>query len=174
MRSNMNKLFRLAAASILIIVILALAACSGGSGPGVQIGSPAPDFTLRDLNGQSISLSNFLGKAVLINFWSTTCPPCVEEMPYFEALHQDWENRNDIVLITVNMGEDSTRVKNFIQSKNYTFPVLLDGSFEAAQKYRVQYTPTTVLIGKDGTVKFSISGPFKDKAAIEKQVAGYL
>ena len=76
-----------------------------------------------------------------------------------------------VVLLTINIGEDPATVKNFIQTNKYTFPVLLDSQYEVAGKYNVQYIPTSFFIDKDGKIKTDMIGPFKNKAAIEKEMA---
>jgi peroxiredoxin len=158
----------------ILIIGLVPVACSGSGSQSLQIDSPAPDFNLTDLNGQSVSLSSLKGKYILLNFWSTTCGPCVEEMPYFQSLHNDWSAGAESVVITVSLGESSGTVKNFMQENNYNFPVLLDSQYSAAEKYAVQYTPTSFFINREGQLKLRLVGAFKNKAAIEKQVAGFM
>ena len=169
----MNKVIGIIWVFILAVGVITLAGCSGSS-QSLYIDSPAPDFKLNDVNWQPVSLSSFQGKTVLINFWATTCPPCVEEMPYLQAIHNNESAKGNLVLLMIDAGEDKTTVKNFIQSNKYTFPVLIDSQYEVAGKYNIQYTPTTILIDKQGKIKFNIVGAFKDQAAIEKQLAGFL
>jgi len=152
----------------------ALNACSGANSQGSQIGKTAPQFILDDLNNKPVSLSSYLGKAVLMNFWTTSCPPCVEEMPYFQELYQDWSTRDDVSILMINIGEDIRRVENFMQSHNYTLPVLLDSQGKVAEAYQVQYTPTTVLIDQSGRLSYKAIGAFKNKLSIVKTVEGVL
>ena len=167
-----TKATRLVAAIILIAGVLALSACSAGKGQHLRIDDPAPDFKLQDLNGNTVTLSNFRGKAVFLNFWAISCPPCVAEMPHLQAFYNEWSS-NNIVMLLINLQEDAATVKNFVQSHSYTFPVLLDSQHEVARKYAIQYTPTSFFIDKEGRIKLSIIGAFKDKAAIEKQLAAF-
>lgn len=167
-----NKIFRIALAGILTAGILTLAACSGSSGPP-KMDSPAPDFTLKDLDGKSLTLSSFKGKTVFINFWDTTFDAAVNQMPYLQALYNDWSKQGNVVLLTIDIEEDAATVKAFMQSHNYTFPVLLDSKQEVAEKYSIQYIPTSLLIDKNGKLQLNIVGPFKDKDAIERQVASF-
>ena len=74
----------------------------------------------------------------------------MSEMPYFQELFQDLAESDDLSLIMVNMGESEDLVKNFVQSRNYTFPVLLDASYKVAGNYGVRFTPTSVLIDREG------------------------
>jgi peroxiredoxin len=169
----MKSLLRISLALALISGIILLTACAGGNGQVLTINSPAPDFQLKDLDGQSVSLGSFLGKTVLINFWATTCPPCVGEMPHLQDLYNSWVKRNDVVLLTINGGETFETVKKFIQTNQYTFPVLLDSRYEVAAKYNVKYIPNSFFIDKKGNIKISVIGPFKNKAAIEAELASF-
>jgi peroxiredoxin len=161
-------------AIIFLTSIAVLMGCSGEDSQNSQIYDTAPDFKLKNLDGQTISLSSFQGKAVFINFWATTCPPCVEEMPYLQELYTDWSARNDVVILTIDMGESEGTIQNFMQSHNLTLTVLLDSQLKVAEKYKIRYTPTSILVGKDGQVKYRVIGAFKDKAAIVKAVEGYI
>jgi thiol-disulfide isomerase/thioredoxin len=159
---------------LLAILILALPACSGGSSRGPQVDGPAPDLRLENLSGQSISLSGFPGKTVFLNFWTTTCPPCVEEMPYIQEFYQDWAGGNGVVVLAINMGESAATVKRFMQSQAYTFPVLLDSQAKTAEKYRVLYFPTSIVVDREGTIRYRVIGGFRDKEAIIRAVQGFL
>ncbi len=158
---------------LVMILILSMAACASPS-PSPQIARKASPFTLKTMDGDSVSLDALKGRLILINFWSTTCPPCIEEMPYFEDLQQDWRNRDDFKLLMINTGESAAVISNFLKNHSYTFTVLLDEGFKVGQKYAIRYTPTTLVIDKNGMIKASIVGPFKNKAAIEKMVTPYL
>jgi peroxiredoxin len=170
----MKKIPGIILAIMFLTSITILTGCSGDNSQNSQIYITAPDFKLQNLDGQTISLSSFRGKAVFINFWATTCPPCVKEMPYLQELYTDWSARNDVVILSIDMGESEGTILNFMQSHNLTLPVLLDSQLKVAEKYRIQYTPTSILVGKDGQVKYRVIGAFKDKAAIVKAVEGYL
>jgi peroxiredoxin len=170
---EMKKAIGIILVLVLTIGLLGLTACSG-SRDGLKIDQTAPDFKLNNLDGQSVSLNSFKGKAVFVNFWSSTSSSSVNEMPAFQELYKSWSARSDIVLLTIDIGEDKTTVKDFIQKNNYTFPVLLDTQYEVAGKYGIQYAPTSILIGKDGKVQLNTIGGFKDVAAIEKQLANFL
>jgi peroxiredoxin len=164
-------------ATLLAILLLAgitvLAGCSGRSTP-LTIDGPAPNFTLKDLNGKSVSLSDYQGKAVFINFLDTSFEASSNQLPFFQELHQEWSKEGNIVLLTIAVTEDADTIKTFIQQNNYTFPVLLDSNFEVSEKYNVQYIPTSIFIDRTGKVQLRIVGPFKDKAAILGQIAGYI
>jgi len=170
----LNKFTTSVLAIILLSGLLAVSACNGVSAQSLDVGDPAPDFKLNDLNGNTVSLSSLKGKAVFINFWTTRCPPCIAEMPYFQEIFDDWETRDDIVMLLINMGESTATVKNFVQSNNYTFPVLLDSQHEVARKYSIRYTPTTFFISQEGVIQLNIAGAYKDKVSVDKQLAGFV
>jgi peroxiredoxin len=169
----MRRFIGIILALILATGVLTLVACSSGTSAQIVIDSPAPDFRLKNLEGQTVSLSSFLGKPVFLNFWATTCGPCIEEMPYLQQIQNDWASKG-LVFLSINIGEDTDRVKHFIQSYQYTFPVLLDSQYEVAGKYNVRYTPTSIFIDTEGKIKTDIIGAFKNKASVEKEIASLI
>lgn len=117
----------------------------------------AIDFKLMDLNGKNVSLSDFKGKKVLLNFWATWCPPCRAEMPDIEKLYQ--ENKDsDLVILGVNLGEDTQTVKSFIDKNKYNFNILLDSDQAVAIKYNIVSIPTSFFIDKEGNIVYKKVG----------------
>jgi peroxiredoxin len=159
---------------LLVGATLALVACSSGvSGQDLALGSQAPDFRLKDLSGQSVSLSSLRGDVVILNYWQVNCQPCQDEMPHLQAIYDAWKGRG-VTLLALNAGEDTSAVKDFIESGNYTFPVLIDTNLKIAEKYNILYTPTTFILDKEGKLRYKIIGAFEDQTAIEKQFTGLL
>ncbi|MCL2704829.1 MAG: TlpA family protein disulfide reductase [Spirochaetaceae bacterium] len=115
------------------------------------------DFKLLDLNGNEVSLSNYQGKVIMLNFWATWCPPCRNEMPSMESLHKKMENSN-FVMLAVNIQEKSSTVKEFIQKNKYSFPIILDEKGAAAEKYQIRAIPTTYIIDPKGKIAGVFSG----------------
>ena len=107
------------------------------------------DFTLEDLQGNKVTLSDLKGKKVYINFWATWCHPCKEEMPDIEKLYQETKD-SDLVILTVNAGEDKKTVQDFMTKNNYNFTVLLDVKGEVSQLYQVTGIPTSYFIDSKG------------------------
>jgi len=132
---------------------------------GTRVGNLAPDFQLQNLDGQSISLSSLQGKPVLLNFWATRCPPCVSEMPYLQEIYNEW-SETELVLLAIDIGESSTKVKEFMQSHNLSLPVLLDTNQSVALEYNIRYIPTTFSIDKKGIIQAVKVGAFSSKAEI--------
>ncbi|HYF83711.1 MAG TPA: TlpA disulfide reductase family protein [Clostridia bacterium] len=116
------------------------------------------DFTLEDLNGNKITLSQLKGKKVYLNFWATWCPPCKAEMPDIEKLYQETKD-SDLVILAVNIAEDKKTVQDFIAKNKYNFPILLDVKGEVSQLYQVSNIPTTYFIDTNGFLDDSIVGP---------------
>lgn len=111
----------------------------------------AIDFKLKDLNGKEVSLSDYKGKKVFLNFWASWCPPCKAEMPEMEKLYQETKD-SDLVILAVNLAEDKSTVQKFISGNKYNFPVLLDSDNSVAIKYQVASIPTSYFIDKDGNI----------------------
>lgn len=115
-------------------------------------GEKAPDFTLEDLDGNTVSLSDYQGKNVYINFFATWCPPCRGEMPDLEKIYQKYKDE-DIVVLAVDLGEDKDTVKSFIEENKYNFNVLLDSDQTATEQYNITSIPVSVFIDKQGNIE---------------------
>ena len=166
----MKKILRLALIIILVLGLLMMG-CSSGSEPKVaRVGGVAPDFKLQGLDGQSVSLGDFEGKPVLVNFWASWCGPCAYEMPYLQEVHEEWSDKG-VVLLAINVGESSSTVEKFMQEHNLSFSALLDTKKVVTQRYNVVAFPTTFFIDKDGVIQEKIIGAFRSKADIEKKLS---
>jgi peroxiredoxin len=111
----------------------------------------APDFTLPTADGQQVSLQQYRGKIVFLNFWATWCIPCREEMPGLERLHQTYQAQ-DLAIISIDLKESADQVKAFFDKHSLSFPALLDQNGSVFRDYLVAGMPTTYLIGRDGTM----------------------
>jgi thiol-disulfide isomerase/thioredoxin len=111
----------------------------------------AADFRLKDLDGKEVSLSDFRGKNVYLNFWATWCPPCKAEMPDIEKLYDETKDSN-LVILAVNLGEGSSTVKTFVDNNKYNFRILLDTDKDAAAKYNISAIPSSFFIDKNGNI----------------------
>ena len=121
---------------------------------GIQRISPpvkAEDFTLENLEGSPVSLKDFQGKVVFLNFWATWCPPCRAEMPHMEKLWQKFKEE-DFVILAVDLREGKEKVSSFVKENGYTFPVLLDSGGEVANTYGIRAIPTTYLVDPEGKI----------------------
>jgi cytochrome c biogenesis protein CcmG/thiol:disulfide interchange protein DsbE len=140
--------------------------CSMDSAQSPELGKPAPDFQFQTPEGQPSSLSDFQGRPVLLNFWATWCNPCVHEMPFIQQVYEERQGE-ELVLLAINIGESPSQAAEFMQSYGFSFPVLLDSDAALAQRYNIQYIPTTFFIDKDGIIKDVRIGAFQSKAEIE-------
>ena len=112
----------------------------------------APDFTVYDLEGNEVHLSNYFGKPIIVNFWASWCGPCKMEMPDFDAAYATY--KDDIVFLMVNMTDGSRETvevaSKFIANSGYTFPVYYDTQYSAAITYSVASLPTSYFINEKG------------------------
>ena len=115
-----------------------------------------PAFTAVDLNGRTWTSVDFAGKVVVLNFWATWCPPCKEEMPSLQTLH-DISDSHTLVL-AVNVNEPAARVARYAQSTGLSLPIVLDPKSEMVRRFGVTAFPTTVLIGPEGQARWRIVG----------------
>jgi peroxiredoxin len=118
----------------------------------------AEDFSLPALDGGTFRLADQRGKVVLVNFWATWCPPCLEEMPAMERL---WRRHKDagFVLVAVSVDTDPGKVAPFVAEHRLTFPVALDSTMSVANKYGVRALPSSFIVGKDGGLAGLALGP---------------
>ena len=133
---------------------------------GFQVGNRAPAFTLQNLDGDDVTLSNFRGKIVMVNFWATWCGPCKDEMPHIQAVF-DSRPDDDLAILTINLQETAEAVQSFVDSEGFTFPVLLDPEGEAAGSYSVSEIPRTFFIDAEGIIQERRLGPFSSQEQIE-------
>ena len=119
---------------------------------------PAPDFTLKSLNGEEVSLSQHRGKYVLVNFWATWCGPCKMEMPSLETLYQRFKSKNFSLLAISNDMFGAKIVEPFIKAHGLSFPILLDQQLQASNKFGVVSLPTTFMIDPKGNIIGELRG----------------
>jgi thiol-disulfide isomerase/thioredoxin len=118
------------------------------------VSGPAPNFNLTTLDGQPVSLASLKGKVVMVNFWATWCVPCRQEMPHLEALYQRY-NSLGFELLAVNVEKNNAEgARKWLEETPVTFTVLTDPNNEVTKLYRVQTMPSTVIVGRDGTMRF--------------------
>ncbi len=150
-----------------LLLIVLLVVIGGGayiysnlpSTTAVVAGDVAPDFTLEDTKGNKFTLSELRGKIVMVNFWATWCPPCIEEMPSMERLNK-FMAEEDFVMLAINTEKNGrTVVPDFLKKTPYDFPILYDDQVTVQQQYGVYKFPESFIVGKDGTVVEKIIGP---------------
>jgi thiol-disulfide isomerase/thioredoxin len=161
----------------LLIVMFAFAAALGGFWAGLKffgndpaVGTQAPEFSLRDSNGKLVALSDFRGRKVMINFWATWCPPCVEEMPMLDALATA---RSDDLVVLGIAEDDPQAVVDFLKLRPVGYPILQSASEFVSLSTQFgnsrNVLPYSVLVDAQGVVQRSKSGMFS-KADLERFV----
>lgn len=122
---------------------------------GLEVGAKAPNFELKTLTGETVKLSDFKGKKVMLNFWATWCPPCKAEMPEMEQFYK--EANQDITILAVNLDPEND-VKGFIAKNGITFPILLDSEDKVNRVYQIVSIPTTYFIDGSGVIQNKFTG----------------
>lgn len=124
---------------------------AGASGIGTAVGQTPPPFTLPDLDGNSVSLSDFEGNVVVIDLWATWCPPCKKEIPFLVSLYEEFKDRG---LVIVGIGLDrggASVLQPFVTDNGVTYDVLV-GNENVSRDYGVSGIPMTLMVGRDGLV----------------------
>ncbi len=151
---------------ILFIGVVLVALCFFGSDQAVA--REAPDFTLRTLAGDSLSLSDYVGSPVVISFFTTWCPFCAEELSYLQELYSKYGEARDLKVVGVNIAESEQKVQELISRIGITYPVLLDEGSSVASQYRVVGLPTSYLVNPDGSISDMIIGASRPAVWMEK------
>ncbi len=162
------------AIGLLLALLVVNTACSDGAdasdGPvtGVKVGNFAPNFVLKDLNGEVVDLKALRGKVVLVDFWDTWCGPCKVAMPHLQELHLETKEK-DVVVLAVALGRGGEKVvSSFIEKHGYTFTTVI-GDRTVFDAYKVSGIPATFIIGPDGVIDSSWVGA-KSKKEYEDAV----
>ena len=151
MKSMLSRTF-LSLALLCSVAFMVSSPAQAAAGAG-----PAPNFTLKSVSGKNMKLSEMTGNVVLINFWASWCGPCREEMPLLNDLHKKYEPLGFTVL-GVNVEEDARNARGFLKDFPVDFPVLLDSKNQVSKQYNVIAMPTTVVVDRDGNMRFLHKG----------------
>lgn len=119
---------------------------------------PAPEFALKDADGKEHKLSDFKGKVVLLNFWATWCPPCVQELPSLNSIHERFRDRG-LVVVGISVDEDKEAYQKFLQQRGVTFPTARDPEQTVNSRYGTTKFPESYLIDREGYVRREYVGP---------------
>lgn len=156
---------------IMVILIIAVLALVGGAlSCSSSSPSEAPDFTLPTLTGANITLSELEGTPVVLNFWSTSCPYCVNQLPYFEDVAK--ESGGEIKVIAIDVGESAAKVQNFFGDYEPTMTVALDSNRETFVDYCQNYNnprgsiPFTLFVDGEGVIQYKKIGAFTSEAEL--------
>jgi peroxiredoxin len=144
---------------MLILIALTIStAAKGGWLEAVAPIRPAPSLILEDIEGANHDLRDLEGKVVLVSFWTTWCPPCLEEMPSLIRLNEAMDQL-DFVILTVNVQEDERRVRNFASRLKLPFAVLLDTKREAGNAWGIKVFPSSFVVDAKGRLRYRAIGP---------------
>jgi len=163
---------------ISLMLVLGLHLSRRGSEPspaGKLQGQPAPEFALQSLDNKTVRLSDFRGKAVLLNFWATWCEPCKIEMPWFVELQKQYGPEGlQIIGISADEGDSKDEVAKFATNMGVNYPILLGKESVETAYGGVQFLPSTFYIGRDGKVVdrvFGLKGKGEIEASIKRALA---
>lgn len=129
---------------------------------GTAVGQEAPELSLPDLEGNTVRLSDYRGRVVLLNFWATWCGPCRVEVPELVSVHESYKERGFTVL-AVNLGESRDRVAAFSAQFQMDFPVLLDPAGQTTRLYPTRGIPTSFLLDGEGVVRRVVVGAMDEE-----------
>ncbi|HVP52163.1 MAG TPA: TlpA disulfide reductase family protein [Terriglobales bacterium] len=140
---------------LIVLVLILIAGCNRGSHPTLM-GNPAPDFTVQDAD-RKVSLHDFRGKTVVLNFWATWCPPCVEEMPSLVKMQSELKDR--VVVLAVSVDEDERSYHTFLKKNNVDLLTVRDPQQKSNELYGTFKFPETYIIDRNGVVQRKFIGP---------------
>lgn len=121
---------------------------------GIKEGELAPNFKLKTLEGDSVQLSDYHGKKILLNFWATWCGPCREEMPAMQEFYEEFGEDIEVLAVNVTSSEKTVDdVQDFINDFDFTYQILLDSDMSVSNQYKAVGLPTTYFIGTDGIIQ---------------------
>ncbi len=124
----------------------------------VSEGDQAPGFQVTDAQGVGIGLADYGGKVVLLNFWATWCPPCVQEMPSLNSIYEELSDRG-FVVVGISVDEDADQYQTFLDSAGVTFPTARDPERSVSARYGTMKYPESYLISREGRVLRKYVGP---------------
>ncbi|MBG9445224.1 MULTISPECIES: TlpA disulfide reductase family protein [Bacillaceae] len=138
---------------------------------GLEKGSLAPDFELTDMEGNPVKLSDYRGKAVLLNFWASWCPPCRAEMPHMEKLYKKYKDKKfDILAVNLtNTEKNNGDAEKFVKELGLTFKIPMDVKGTVGADYNIMAYPTSYFIDSDGVIREKVLGALNEEY-MEKEI----
>lgn len=145
--------------SVAVAAVLMMIACQSGTSSTPK--GPV-NFTLQDLDGKNIRLSDFRGKVVVVDFWATWCKPCIAEVPNFSKLYRNFKDNDNFVMFAIaNESGSADEIRESMEDIGIDYPVIV-GNTETVRDFGVPGYPTTFVIGKDGTIVLRLIGSQPD------------
>ena len=139
---------------------------------GLALGETAPDFELETLEGETAKLSDYRGKKVILNFWTTWCPPCRAEMPHMQDYYDQNAKEDNVEILAVNLttaDHGMEKITSFVSEYGLAFPILLDAEGDMGTVYQAVTIPTSYILDTEGRVRNKFVGPM-DQATIEELI----
>lgn len=150
-------------------------ATTSGSIPSPREGFAAPDFTLETLAGETVTLAELRGKAVVVNLWASWCPPCRAEMPALQAAYEADQNRGlEILAVDMTYQDSEQDAQRFVEDFGLTFTIPLDRNGTVARQYLMRALPSTFFVGPDGVIRKVVIGGPMSEATIRSTVSEML
>ena len=141
------------AASLRVIACAVFAVVASTASSAIAPATAAPDFTLNAMGGPNLRLKEQRGRVVMVNFWATWCAPCRQEMPHLNRLYEKYRGAG-FVLLGVNVDDDAAQAAGVASKLGVKFPVLPDSDKRVSRQYDLSAMPSTVLIDRDGRVRY--------------------
>jgi len=144
---------------LLLLPAFLLSGCGSFAAPLPDLNGtePVPDITLPTPDGNMISLSDYQGEVLFLNFWGTYCPPCVAELPDLQEVYEELQGE-DFVIIGLNVEEKPEKVRAFAEEHGLTFPIIISPDATVNSLYQLKHMPTTWFIDRNGILRGKIEG----------------
>ena len=162
----MRKGIEIGVIIFVISVLFFLALGLRGGWKVVDVGDQAAEFQLEDVNGKLYNLSDYQGKVIVLNFFTSWCQPCLDEAPELEAFQQNYQDQ--ATLLVIDRGESKSQVAKYIQKQNSNLTYLLDFKNDVSNVYKVKGQPETIIIDKNGIIREKIVGKVTMETLVEK------
>jgi cytochrome c biogenesis protein CcmG, thiol:disulfide interchange protein DsbE len=144
---------------------------TAGKIPAPRRGFLAPDFSLLNLQGETITLSELRGRPVLINLWATWCPPCRAEMPDMQTIFEAYHEQGFLILaINATYQDSAAATASFVEEYGLTFPILMDTSGEVSRQYQMRALPTSFFVDREGIIQEVVVGGPMSPALLQVRV----
>ncbi len=140
-----------------IVIAVSLMGLCAVPASAKTVSGKAPDFTLKSRSGHNLRISDYRGQVMLINFWASWCGPCRQEMPLLENLYKRYKKLG-FTIMGVNVDTDSTKANNYLKDMSVTFPIVYDTTNAVSKRYNVNAMPTTVIVDRNGNMRFLHQG----------------
>ena len=164
MRLRKTKWQAISGILAIFLVWVSTSGCGLSESNTSGVGEVAPDFAFPTIDGQTVQLSKLRGQPVLVNFWTTSCHPCRDEMPHIQAAFE--EKGEEVKFIAVNLQESLETVRQFAEERGLSFTIALDSKGESMKTYNIGGIPHTVIIDEQGIIRHIKIAAFQNKDEI--------